>query len=254
MLVDEIVEYWHVTRKLSEGFKGHCHPKDNYEINIVLSGTLEVTCGSRVFRLNAGDMVFFSANKFFHRNVAVSQTDFVSIIFNLSNCDLPDNFLQFYRLSPLNLEIIKIIDDELDGTNYGQTQASKALLQAFLLRLEKDEHNIDALYDNAALVYHNAVKYIKSNLSENLSVKDIAQECGVCITVLKNVFSKYTGKGVAEYYFDLKMEKAREMLIKGMPAKEITITLGFSSLSYFSQCFRRKNGCSIREYKKALEE
>ena len=255
MVVEEILEYWHVTRKLSEGFKGHCHDSANYEINIVLSGELEVTCGSRVFSLKSGDMVFFSANKFFHRNIAVSKTDtdFVLIIFNLKECDLPDNFLQFYRLSQYNLDIIKIIDDELVKNSFGQTPAGKALLQAFLLRLEKDAHNINALSSGSALIYHNAVKFIKKDLSKNLSVKEIAQECGVCITVLKNIFAKYTGKGVAEYCFEIKMDMARELLLSGVPSKEVAISLGFSSPSYFSQCFRRKNGCSVREYIKNVQ-
>lgn len=232
-------------------FAGHMHR--GYEINIVLRGELEVTCGSNAFRLKAGDMVMFDAETF-HRNNADKTCVFLSLGFVTSVETFVKGFLQFYRLSQDNISIVNVLDNELRFGIGRKSEAAKSLLWALILRAENDIHNKTAISESAAVVYHNAVGIMNDKPGESYSIPEIAQQCGVSETTLKNAFAKYTGKGVAEYYFDLKMEKARGMLMKGIPAKEITITLGFSSLSYFSQCFRRKNGCSVREYIKSKGE
>lgn len=250
-MVKEITEYWHSVKKESESFAGHSHLKADYEINIVLKGELEVTRGDNAFALKAGDMVFFSANMF-HKNMAVSKenTESISIIFSLEEGTFPDNFLRFYRLSRSNLAIVKILDEEIGTRRMIRTPipAARALLEALILRAESDTHKTKALSNASAVTYHNAVNFMNENIEKTLIIKEIARECGVCITVLKDAFSKYAGKGVQSYFFDLKMEKARELLLAGKTSREITEVLGFSSPSYFSQCFRRKNGCSVREY------
>lgn len=247
-MINKISEYYRVSSDKDYCFAGHIH--GGYEINIVIRGELEVTCGSNAFRLKAGDMVLFDAETF-HRNNADKTCVFLSLGFVTNQEVFVKGFLQFYRLSPDNIAIVNVLDNELRFGIGRKSEAAKSLLWALILRAENDIHNKTAISDSAAVVYHNAVDIMNDKPYENYSVSEIAQQCGVSETTLKNAFAKYAGKGVAEYYFDLKMENAREMLMNGMPAKEITITLGFSSLSYFSQCFKRKNGCSIREYIKS---
>lgn len=247
-LINKIIEYYRVSSEKNHHFLGHIH--GGYELNVVLRGELDVTCGNGAFRLKSGDMVMFDANVF-HRNKADNNCIFISLGFETNENIFIKDFLQFYRLSPDNIAIVNVLDNELRFGIGRKSEAAKSLLWALILRAENDIHNKTSISDSAAVVYHNAVDIMNDNLSKNYSVSEIAQQCGVCETTLKTAFTKYAGKGVAEYYFDLKMEKAREMLVNGTPAKEITVTLGFSSLSYFSQCFKRKNGCSIREYIKS---
>lgn len=250
-MVTAITEYWHLVRKEAESFIGHSHLKADYEINIVLKGELEVTRGDSAFELKAGDMVLFSANMF-HKNMVVSkgETESISIIFSLQEGVFPENFLRFYRLSRSNLAIVKILTEELGRSRMikAPVPAARALLEALILRLDDDKHKNEALSNTQAVTYHNAVNFMNQNLNSALTIREIAHECGVCITALKDAFAKYAGIGVQSYFFDLKMERARELLLEGRTSREITEVLGFSSPSYFSQCFRRKNGCSVREY------
>ncbi len=250
-MINKILEYYRVISEKSYRFSGHMH--GGYELNVVLRGELEVTCGNSAFRLKPGDMVLFDANAF-HRNNADKNCVFISLGFETNEEIFIKDFLQFYRLSQDNITIANVLDNELRFGMGKKSEAAKSLLWALILRAENDIHNKTAISDSAAVIYHNAVDIMSEKLSEDYSVFEIAQQCGVCETTLKTAFTKYAGKGVAEYYFDLKIEKAREMLLSGVSSKEVAISLGFSSPSYFSQCFRRKNGCSVREYIKSKEE
>lgn len=244
-MINKIIEYYRVNSEKEYRFSGHIH--DGYEMNIVLKGELEVTCGNNAFRLKSGDMVIFDANVF-HRNHALSNCLFISLGFIPNEEIFVKDFLEFYRLNQDNLSIVNVLDNEIRFGIGRKSEAARSLLWALILRAENDVHQKDALTDSSAVVYHNAVDIINDKLYENFTISQIAHQCGVSETNLKTAFAKYTGKGVAEYTFELKMEKARAMLLSGKPSKEVTISLGFSSPSYFSQCFRRKNGVSVREY------
>lgn len=244
-MITKINEYYRVNYEKDNFFKGHIH--QGYEMNIVLKGELKVTCGSNAFKLKAGDMVLFDAGMF-HRNNADNNCIFLSLGFFTAKEVFVKDFLQFYRLGQDNLSIVTVLDNEIRFGVGLKSEAAKSLLWALILRAENDIHNKTAIADSAAVVYHNAVDFINLSLDKNYSLDQIARHCGVCTTTLKTAFTKYAGKGVAEYCFELKLERARELLISGKSAKETALLLGFSSLSYFSQCFRRKNGCNIREY------
>lgn len=244
-LVNKILNYYRISSDKKHDFAGHIH--GGYEMNIVLKGELSVTCGTAVFKLKAGDMAIFDAGQF-HRNYGNDDCVFISIEFYTDKSIFPEKFLQFYSLSQDNITLVNLIDNELRFGMGRKSEAAKSLLWALVLRAENDVRRKSAISDSLAIVYHNAVDIINDNLNISYSINQIAQQCGVSDSTLKNAFFKYTGKGVSEYCFELKMEKARELLSMGKSAKEIAAALGFSSLSYFSQCFRRKNGCSVREY------
>ena len=61
------------------------------------------------------------------------------------------------------------------------------------------------------------------------------------------------GKGIMEYYLDLKMEEAKKLVSE----RELTFTriaeqLCFGSIHYFSKIFKVKTGMSPRDYAKLV--
>ncbi|MBE6787481.1 MAG: AraC family transcriptional regulator [Ruminococcaceae bacterium] len=244
-MITKIREYYRVSCEKGYAYSGHMH--EGYEINIVLGGELEVTCGNNVFKLKSGDMVLFDANVF-HHNYANTNCVFISLGFEPQHNIFVKDFLQFYRLGQENINIINIIDNEIRFGLGRKSESAKHLLWALILRAENDVHSKSAVSSPLGIVYHNAVNFITQNINQNLTLSHIATSCNVSLTTLKYAFMKYASKGVGEYCFEIKMEKAREMLLKGVSSKETALSLGFSSPSYFSQCFKRKNGCSVRDY------
>ncbi len=94
---------------------------------------------------------------------------------------------------------------------------------------------------------------MRQNLQRQLSVSHLSRVCGVCPTVLKETFSRYAGQGVMEYHGNLCIEHAKQWLRDGASVSETADALGFSSQSYFAQCFKQKCGYTPMEYKKAYD-
>jgi AraC-like DNA-binding protein len=67
------------------------------------------------------------------------------------------------------------------------------------------------------------------------------------------MFKKYTGVPPVQYHLDLKILRAKEMLLyTDKSVKEISYDLGFQSIYYFSRIFKNKLGVSPSEIRKTI--
>lgn len=61
------------------------------------------------------------------------------------------------------------------------------------------------------------------------------------------------GCGIIDYFIDLKLRKAMELIKKGqLTITEISDILGFSSVSYFSRLFKNRINVTPTEYHKSI--
>ncbi|MBQ8509221.1 MAG: helix-turn-helix domain-containing protein [Clostridia bacterium] len=255
MTVDCFEKCYHYRKDSSYVFEGHRHSgRNGYEVNIVLAGCLEVTCGASVFRLRAGELGVWHTDCFHcNRTAAEGMTEFLSIHFDSADRGQAEE-PAVYHLSDSSRTLVGLIDEEaggnaVDGNSGKINRAALDLLEALLLRLEGMGSVPERTMTGNPAIYHRAVTVMGDHLHEPLTVPMIARQCGVCVTALKNAFAECAGKGVKAYFVEMKMEAARQMLLDGAGVDEIAAKLGFSSASYFSQCFRRLNGCTASEYR-----
>ncbi|MBE6964957.1 MAG: helix-turn-helix domain-containing protein [Ruminococcaceae bacterium] len=97
------------------------------------------------------------------------------------------------------------------------------------------------------------VSYMKINLDKQLSLEDLAKEHSLSITKIQKLFYKYTEQAPIQYFLDLKLNAAKKMMTStSLNHAQIAEALGFSSASYFSKLFKKKNGMSPSEYIKTL--
>ena len=241
-------------------FDGHAH--DSVEMNIVLKGAVEITCGSSVLTARAGDMILIKPGVF-HKNHALSSdtSDMVSAHFFTGGIKFP---AEYHRcaLDDESLFILKMLLEEIEKechaddwcTAGDMTAASKKMLEIILLRALRCESKPVYSKDNDSLVYHNAVNFMMRNIDKNLSMREIAFEAGVCETILKRAFTKYAGRGVIAYFTHLKTERAKKLLAQGKSCFEVSEILGYSSQAYFSRCFKKNTGVlpsEIQELKRS---
>lgn len=96
----------------------------------------------------------------------------------------------------------------------------------------------------------NCIKYINENISQKISVTSAAKHCGISADYLSQIFKREIGENLSSYILRQKLEKAKGLLLKGMPVKEICIEIGFSSQAYFVTVFRRFYKLTPSEYVK----
>jgi transcriptional regulator GlxA family with amidase domain len=88
-----------------------------------------------------------------------------------------------------------------------------------------------------------AVAAMQAALEETLSREELAAEASVSVRQLERLFRQHLGLSIAEYYRDLRLVHAQQLLRwSGASVSEIAIASGFSSPSYFSRAYKAKFG------------
>lgn len=100
-----------------------------------------------------------------------------------------------------------------------------------------------------AHVITNVQKYIQSHVEERLSLNEVAAVFGLSPNYLSVLFKKTCGIGFSEYITQMKINKAKAMLLEqDMKIYEVADQLGFESAFYFSKVFKKVEGISPRDY------
>lgn len=90
--------------------------------------------------------------------------------------------------------------------------------------------------------------YIRENLEKDLDFKKIADDNNLGYSYFRKMFKNYTGVPPLKYHLDLKIIRAKDMILSsGKSIKEISFELGFQSNYYFSRAFKSKMGISPSE-------
>ncbi|BDD07731.1 hypothetical protein FUAX_01630 [Fulvitalea axinellae] len=94
-------------------------------------------------------------------------------------------------------------------------------------------------------------RYIELNYGEELCLESMSRASYVSKFHLLRLFKKLYGRTPNQYLTEIRMEKAKEFLAKGMSATDACFAVGFDSLGSFGVLFKRKTGFSPAQYRKS---
>ena len=101
----------------------------------------------------------------------------------------------------------------------------------------------EVIIDRARLLF-------RSNINNAYSPEQAAKELNVGYSWFRKRFKSYTGLSPGQYYLQLKIEKAKDLLTNSnMRIKEISIELNFDSTLYFYKMFKEKTGFNPTDYR-----
>lgn len=110
--------------------------------------------------------------------------------------------------------------------------------------LTKDEESVR--------IVNMAKSLMDDSIENDIRMPDIADKLSISYTKFRRLFKQYTGLSPAQYFINLRIHRAKEML-RGTSAsiKEISITLHFESAEYFTTMFRSRTGMTPTEFRRA---
>ena len=101
-----------------------------------------------------------------------------------------------------------------------------------------------------------AVDFIDSHyMEEDISLNTVANVANVSSNHFSALFSQDMGQTFIEYLTTLRMNKAKELLrCTGMRSSEIAGEIGYKDAHYFSYLFKKTQGMTPSDYRKARED
>lgn len=129
------------------------------------------------------------------------------------------------------------------------TYAKKMISQAIEIRDQNSGNKNRSILKTA-------VDFIDSHyMEEDISLNTVANVANVSANHFSALFSQNMGQTFIEYLTTLRMNKAKELLrCTGMRSSEIAGEIGYKDAHYFSYLFKKTQGMTPSDYRKAREE
>ena len=108
---------------------------------------------------------------------------------------------------------------------------------------------------NAAI--EKAMVYINRNLSESITLEELAEIANMNKTYFSTTFKRVTGKTVWEYILNMRIELAISYIVTEKSKyniTEIAEICGFDDICYFSRCYKKHSGMSPKQKRAILSK
>lgn len=255
---------------------------EQLEIKYFLTGGAEITCGSKCFLTETGDMLIINPYEY-HKSRIFDPAQVP--VYHLMNIELdhpsvrsvlrdnPEllvernreegirgipfltNVLQDPSLPCMTLFLLLAEEYKRTGDNYSPFKEN--LLRAFLYSLIRDGANNTRMetsrrQKDSMTALLPALQYMDAHLRENIRIDTLAEQCMLSVSRFSHLFKSVTGTSAIAYIQELKVSKAAVLLATtGLSVAEVAEQVGFSDPAYFSRAFRKSCGMSPNEYRRS---
>lgn len=151
-------------------------------------------------------------------------------------------------------DILQEIVDEFMRRDFGYEIALRLSISRLFLWILRRWHDSsqEAVPDDAALnTLSSALQYVDENYAQSIGMADAASHCNMPYTAFSRFFSRYLGRGFAEYLLLTRLKKAAMLLAEtDKSVTDIAMETGFSTTSYFIQRFKEYQGMTPKRFRK----
>lgn len=243
---------------------------DFYGISYMISGERLIYSPEFTTICYAGDLVFIPKNVY-RRTTYISNTPYERILLKFTDEMIADlltvigtdafetlcheHVLHFSESTQQKLQsILAEMEEEWNHYNKYSELLLKGLLNKLIItclneRLLDASHDIT--YEKQQNYLANAIQYIKANLRSAPSLDETAAHVHISASYLSKLFIRKLNTPYSQFVLNEKISNARNLLLySGLSLTEIAPESGFTSSSYFSDCFKRVTGQTPLQYRR----
>lgn len=139
--------------------------------------------------------------------------------------------------------------------NYQKPQKNIVEIEIFLFNLI--DNAIEALIsdkrDRYERIFKEIMKEIEINYNRQITMDDYSNMLNMNTKYFSKLFKSYNNISFIDHLTNIRMEKAKILLIEGNSVKDTAINVGFLDSAYFSKVFNQKFDINPSLYKEAYE-
>lgn len=245
------------------------HWHTDIEFSYVTKGSLLYNVNGEVTELSAGQMIFVNSGQMhfgfwdkpcecefictiIHPSLMHNAELFLKAIFGKNSP--PQLIFDVERLSETPLfnavsDINRIVSEQTDG--FELMLLSRVYELAFLLYQRISVCREEGTSNKKLETVRRMTGFITQNYPSKITLADIAAAGNVCRSECCKIFREFLGRTPVEYLNEYRISKGADMLLSSENnVTEIAAACGFSSSSYFAECFLRVMKCTPSEYRK----
>lgn len=180
-----------------------------------------------------------------------------------------DGIAHYHYLSYVNAVLLEILMENCQKRNlsyetvfgsdtlcldtFDNMDSPAAVLQWFMNCFEKLFQTVPGENRPYSLRVRNILNYIQSNFQQDISLETIADTFWIHKVYLAKIFKQETGRSVNEYIRNVRIEKAKELLLnEHIKINDIVTACGFNNPQTFYTLFKKYVGMKPGEYREQM--
>ena len=235
------------------------HSHNHTELFFIVSGKGQFLIQDQAFPVDVNNLVIINPN-ILHTEISLSAQPLEYIVLGIGGIELAtgeNSNGQFCILDHFeSVEIsscLRNILREMELKNTGYEEICQAYMKILIIRLMRStaltsqaEPQVIAGNRQCAAVK----RYIDLHFKEALTLEQLAEEAHMNKYYLSHAFKREYGISPINYLISRRIDESMYLLAEtDLSVSQIAQLLGFSSLSYFSQAFRKAHGTSPNAFR-----
>ena len=273
--VDSIVTV-HYLSMTGGGTSGDSH--DFWEFQYVDKGAYNIMVDGTRYDLNEGQFIMFPPNAHHYGSGEKYRAQIGIVSFEASSPILFENHSKVITLSKFEKELLS--DIITGGVDIFIPASPESGLTGLVPReeistteLQKLKHKLEMLLTEICLGNETDTKgtvgtnksnyiktqfeeiedYLKANIDKNFTLEDLSREFSISTSKIKLLFKEECDESPIAHFTSLKIKKAKQLIRESsLNFTQISESLGFTYVHYFSKVFKEKTGQTPTEYAKSI--
>lgn len=244
------------THKLPKSISYYANWHNNIEILYFKNGSGYVYCDNEKLTGNPGDVIVINSNQE-HAFASDSSVEYYCLIPDTDFCANNGINTSAIRFSTM-IKDKKLCDmlDKFIGVFYSSDVYRDAMLRTELLSIliyiaknhSSQNESAEATSNVKKGVYF-AIGYIKSHLSEKITIDELAESVNISKYHFIRHFKKITGDTPVTFINKLRCETAKKLLSVGSYSiNEVCEKCGYENMSYFAKVFKKYTELTPSEF------
>ena len=237
------------------------HTHNHMELFFIVGGKGQFLIDDQLYPVDVNTLVMINPNVT-HTEVSLNAQPLEYIVLGIDGIELATSKTSNGQFSILDhyesMEIsscLRNILREMEQKNPGYEDVCQAYMEILIIRLMRtttlavpSEPQAISTNRQCAAVR----RYIDLHFKEPLTLEQLAEEGHMNKFYLSHAFKKEYGLSPINYMITRRIDESKYLLAEtDLSMSQIAQLLGFSSLSYFSQVFRRTQDISPKEYRQS---
>ena len=237
------------------------HTHNHMELFFIVGGKGQFLIDDQLYPVDVNTLVMINPNVT-HTEVSLNAQPLEYIVLGIDGIELATTKTSNGQFSILDhyesMEIsscLRNILREMEQKNPGYEDVCQAYMEILIIRLMRtttlavpSEPQAISTNRQCAAVR----RYIDLHFKEPLTLEQLAEEGHMNKFYLSHAFKKEYGLSPINYMISRRIDESKYLLAEtDLSMSQIAQLLGFSSLSYFSQVFRRTQDISPKEYRQS---
>lgn len=246
------------------------HYHDFIEFSYVISGSTNYRIEDKYYKISEKTLISF--NPGVHHQESLNKGEQVVELHigfrNIQIGNIPIDFI-LKENQEVTLEFIQYKEEfhkccleiisEQESCEIGKELVLKSLIMKLIVlflkeinyvKNKKKAYTYDFTFYNKSNIVEIIIDYFQENYMKNISLDDMSKSIYLSAAYISKIFKERTGESPINYLINLRLERAKDLLISTeLTIKIIAQSVGYKDAYYFSKLFKKYHGYSPSKFR-----